>query len=284
MSLNPTLRRPVLKRTWTWPPATSTSVDGICPTLLHFSSVCSATASTAVLHTQGEDNLENPGDHFLSPMYQSEDWADTSDDDGDDDGDDFEWDAGITDFALFDNDRREVEEGNGRLPPMWRKFMTSQECALQRSMERCRQEFDLDQLRPPLPCPDLTPDSSPNLADDLETEASDSRPKSEPTVPNYLTIIVAPPDDDESSIESDEDMPLSFFVKQVHRRLRLRSKISRPGLQHNRTLSGKLHVWQRPSLYAVGEEPEAEQRAERSGVASNAKKRDVGGDKSGMLS
>lgn len=253
------LRRPVLKRTWTWPPTTSMPADGISEPPLQSSYVSAATESKAVSHTHFEDELENPEDHFLSPLYQYEDWADASDDDGDDTG----WDAGITDFALFDGDRRGIEDGNGQLPAMWRKFMMSQESALQRSVERCGQDVGLNNLRPPLPCPELTPDTSPSLVDDLETESFDGHPMSGTRAPSYLTVIITPPDEDESSIESDEDMPLSFFVKQARGRLRHRSKVQRPGLQHNRTLSGKLHVWQRPSLYPVGEDPEAEQRAER---------------------
>ena len=86
-----------------------------------------------------EDQLDqHPEEHFLSPvsMYEYDDWASDSDDDDDDD---VEWDAGITDFALFDRDRRRARDEGQALPEKWETFYESQASALGRAVERSRQ-------------------------------------------------------------------------------------------------------------------------------------------------
>ena len=215
------------------------------------------------------DLNDNPSSHFLSPMYDYEDRA--SDSDG---GEDFEWDAGITDFSLFDDDRLQAEERNEALPSRWEHFMSSQTDALQRTKQRSQ---SLDTTRPPLPMsvdeelemPGLTPDGSPNLGDDLEEEESDSPNSSSlpmpiPT-PKYLTIEVSPSSPTDRSISEDEDLPLSFFYRRPKQSpQQAKKKLHRPGLSHRRTLSGKLHAWRSPSwhIHSVHEDVEAEMEAE----------------------
>lgn len=59
-----------------------------------------ATEERSSSHDAFLHDLDNhPDQHFLTPieMYDAEDWASDSEDE-----EDIEWDAGITDFALFD--------------------------------------------------------------------------------------------------------------------------------------------------------------------------------------
>ncbi|KAF2764226.1 hypothetical protein EJ03DRAFT_355964 [Teratosphaeria nubilosa] len=213
------------------------------------------------------DDLEDhPEDYYLSPVMGYDDWAD----DSDDEGEEVEWNAGITDFALFDSDRRRAQEEHDSLPSKWDDFMTSQESAFRRSERRIRSYSMPDTTKPPLPVevedvPDLTPDHSPSLRDDMDVDSFHGPSAPRPVVPSYLTITVSPPEGDQgSSSESDENLPLSFFIKRSAQRKQERRKLERPGLQYSRTLSGKVHVWRRPSwyLYPVGEDAEAERRAE----------------------
>lgn len=203
-----------------------------------------------------ENELEDhPEDHFLSPMYEYENW-----DSDDDDGEDVEWNAGITDFALFDTDRRRAQEEHEQLPSRWEGFLSTQQSALQRAMERTRAASAPDTTRPPLPfndVPGLTPDGSPNLCDDQDVESCHGRAKSMPPVPSYLTVTLTPPPEEERMIDDDDDLPLSFYAKHAKERKQTRRKLERPGLRHTRTMSGKVHVWRRPSwhIYTVGEEP-----------------------------
>jgi hypothetical protein len=73
-------------------------------------------------------------------------------------------------------------------------------------------------------------------------------------------------DDDFFDSEDDEeaDLPVALLIERARERRRLARCSERPGLRFNRTLSGKLHVWRRPSwqMYTVGEDVEAEKRAE----------------------
>ena len=212
-----------------------------------------------------EEDLEsNPEYHFLSPiqMYEYEDWAEESDSDAEE----VEWDAGITDFALFDDDRRRAQESNRPLPSKWTGMLAQQTSALQRAVARRRSDSDPHPLNRSQPTsddemPNLTPDVSPDLRDDLDVESYHGQTTSRPSVPNYLTITITPPEDDESA---DDDLPLSFYMarKQAHSPNR---KIERPGLRHSRTMSGRVHTWTRPSMFTVGEDFEAEERAERGG-------------------
>jgi hypothetical protein len=264
----PTSSRPELQRTSTWPPTIRVVTDG--PNA-HKPPVGTQSAASKAKPTPSyfEDDVEDhPEDHFLSPMYEYDDWAD----DSDDDGEEIEWDAGITDFALFDSDRRRAQEEHDSLPSKWKGFRSEQQAALERAVHRSRAQSAPETTRPPLPMdavPGLTPDSSPNLKDDLDVESFHGQSSARPVVPSYLTITVTPPDDDddadvEDSIESDEDLPLSFYINRANRRRQERRKLERPGLRSSRTLSGKVHVWQRPDwhIYKIGEDPDAERKAE----------------------
>jgi hypothetical protein len=211
-----------------------------------------------------EADLENnPEYHFLSPiqMYEYEDWAD----DSDEEGEEVEWDAGITDFALFDDDRRRAQESNQALPSKWNGMLVQQASALQRAVRRNRADSDPYPLRKASPgsddgVPSLTPDVSPDLRDDLDVESYHGQTVARPSVPNYLTIVVTPPTDNE--VEEDDDDALPFFVsgEQDHSPTR---KLQRPGLKHSRTMSGHIHTWTRPSMDTVGEDSEGEEQAER---------------------
>lgn len=251
-----------------------------------------ASLPTKPVYDPYEDELnKHPEDHFLSPvqMYEYEDWAE----DSDDDAEEVEWDAGITDFALFDNDRRRAQEQHEQVPGRWNGLIASQASALQRAVERNRAGSEprrrawtplLEEL------PQLTPDSSPDLRGDFDIHAhcgprqpqqkqksaTDSR-----NMQNFPSFKITPPsedtfdsdeydsdydyDDDES--EDDSDLPVSWLVERSRareQRRRAQRKLERPGLRSSRTLSGKVHVWRRPShhIYSVGEDVEAEKKAE----------------------
>ena len=80
-----------------------------------------------------EEDLEsNPENHFLSTvqMYEYDDWAD----DSDSDAEEVEWDAGITDFALFDDERRRAKESNKPLPSKWSGMLSQHTAALERAV------------------------------------------------------------------------------------------------------------------------------------------------------
>lgn len=210
-----------------------------------------------------EDLEKNPEHHFLSPiqMYEYEDWAE----DSDSDAEEVEWDAGITDFALFDDDRRRAQESNRPLPSKWTGMLAQQTSALQRAVERRRRNSDPQPLNHSQPysdeeMPSLTPDISPDLRDDLDVESYHGQAASRPSVPNYLTVTITPPAEE----NGDGDLQLSFYDarKQAHSPSR---KMERPGLRHSRTMSGRAHTWTRPNMFTVGEDSEGEERAERGG-------------------
>ena len=260
--------RPESERRVTWPPAVHASVTSGSL----FDKGGSATPSI-VDHGDSpydlfEADLENnPEYHFLSPiqMYEYEDWAE----DSDSDAEEVEWDAGITDFALFDDDRRRAQESNRPLPSKWTGMLAQQSSALQRAVERRRRDSDPQPLNrsqdtPEDEVPSLTPDVSPDLRDDLDVESFHGQAVARPTVPNYLTITVTPPDDE----VGDEDVPLSFYVARKHASSPNR-KLQRPGLRHSRTMSGRAHTWMRPSMFTVGEDSEGEEKAERCGEGSD---------------
>ncbi|KJX98160.1 hypothetical protein TI39_contig429g00027 [Zymoseptoria brevis] len=239
-----------------------------------------------------EDDLnKHPEDHFLSPvaMYEYEDWADSSDN-GDDE--EVEWDAGITDFALFDSDRRAAEAHQEDVPNRWNSLLKSQELALQRAVQRNRSNSD-PKLRTWTPLlsdmPQLTPDNSPDPRDDRfgMSTVFGSKPPQMAGRPSYLSsnpvrstrsfsIDAADSDLDDdydatdeddfydSEDEDEADLPVSVLIERARERRRQARCSERPGLKFNRTLSGKLHVWRRPSwnMYTVGEDVEAERRAE----------------------
>ncbi|EMC93795.1 hypothetical protein BAUCODRAFT_26061 [Baudoinia panamericana UAMH 10762] len=265
----PTPPRPSLGRTLSWPPTPRLITYGPAVSQVHTSGTQCATPRAQPKNGPEEadgDFDEHPEEHFLSPMYEYEDWASDSDEGGDDD---FEWDAGITDFALFHTDRRHAQESNERLDGRWNEFMSRQQSALQRAVERSRCASQIDTTKPPIPVeevPGLTPDSSPELHDDLEIESYHGQGTPRPTVPGYLTVIVTPQSPEDRTIHSNEDLPC--FLELSVQRKHARRKLERPGLRHARTLSGKAHSWRRPSweIHTLGEEPETERSAEQGAI------------------
>ncbi|KAK5112751.1 hypothetical protein LTR62_003849 [Meristemomyces frigidus] len=204
------------------------------------------------------DLEDHPENHFLSPLARFDDWHPDSDDDEDDD-DEIDWDAGITDFALYSDDRQQAEESNEQVDEKWDAFLKRQELALRRSVERSHSK---PATRSPLPVgmPALTPDSSPDLRDDLDVESFRG--------PAYHTLTIVPPSPHLLPFNGHQDLPLSFPSLSAHYATRSSfRRIERPGLKHTRTMSGKAHSWRRPGwgIYPLGEEPEAEQRAEEEG-------------------
>ena len=253
--------RPELERSQTYPPTVKRDAESESGTM---------SAQTKPAYNSFEDELEsNPDLHFLSPIqpYEYFDWADDSDDD---DGEEVvEWDAGITDFALFDNDKRQAEQHGERLPDKWQGVVASQASALERSIHRRQTESDLPDLARTASAesmPGLTPDSSPNLRDDLDVETFEDHSAQPSKGQTYLTVVITPDDAEENAFEEDEGLPLSFYVDsgKQQRIASGKRKLQRPGLRHSRTLSGKAHVWRRPSwhIYPVGEDVEAEEAAE----------------------
>lgn len=259
--------RSVPERSLTWPPQEAKEYKGMQG---HPSTTPQIKITPDTVEDDFEDALErHPEDHFLSPiqMYEYEDFWD---DDSDDDGEEVEWDAGITDFALFDNDRRRAQETNEPLPNKWSHMLSEQESALQRAVKRNRAESDPEPVNRPFlaaedDVPSLTPDTSPNLRDDLDVESFYGQNSPRPSVPHYLTVTITPPEnDDDRMINEEDDLPLSFYVSRNHMGSQTSRKLQRPGLRHSRTMSGRSHSWQRPgfNIYTVGEDPEAERTAE----------------------
>lgn len=220
-----------------------------------------------------EDLNDNPDYHFLSPikMYEydsdSDDW----------DGEEVEWDAGITDFALFDNDRRRAQETGEELSSKWDGMLQQQSSALQRSMTRNRaNSFPMpatlrrDERAVEEEMPSLTPDTSPELRDDLDPDSFRTQTISRTDGPHFLTITVTPPSDDEdeqgerkgsTGAPAQEFFP-SFLASTKPTRSP-NGKLERPGLRHSRTMSGHIHTWRRPGMQTVGENSEGEERAEQ---------------------
>ena len=254
--------RPEPERSLTWPPALHVATDQASN--IHKGDLTPLSPVPYSDNTYGffeQDLNDNPEYHFLSPiqMYEYEDWAE----DSDSDAEEVEWDAGITDFALFDDDRRRAQENNRPLPSKWNGMLAQQTSALQRAVARNRADSDPYPLSATQPSsddevPNLTPDVSPDLRDDLDVESYHGQSVSRPSVPNYLTITVTPPEGDD---DDDEDLPLSYYAARKQHRPPNR-KLDRPGLRHSRTMSGRAHTWTRPSMLTVGEDSEAEERAE----------------------
>lgn len=226
-------------------------------------------------------------------MYES--W----DDSDDDDDDDYQFDAGITDFALFNDDYKRAKEEDTPLSAKWNDLIADQTDAYNRAIARTRAEL-VDRPTSPFDSgsnsaqhdavPSLTPDTSPRLVDDLDFDSAEES-TSTLSLP-YRTKIVTPedlpnrpasapidiprsrfnlPSLSESAVE-DEDFadpaaPAFLLYRHSQRADRRRNTARpappsmRPGMSAgNRTLSGKLHVWKRPSwdLYSVFEEREEE--------------------------
>ncbi|KXT11456.1 hypothetical protein AC579_3304 [Pseudocercospora musae] len=271
-------------RSLTWPPTTvrlASSQDKA-----HISQSAPAAIMPRIqkkpYHDTFEDEINrDPAAHFLSPvpMYEYDDWADESDDDAEE----VEWDAGITDFSLFQDERRRAQQRHEQIPPRWDSLLSSQKHALQRAVQRNRADSDptLGRNWAPLieDVPQLTPDNSPNLRDDFEIEAYCGQNVRRPSIPNYLRLDVTPPeeetddeddddDDDEITDSDDDELPVAFLVERARERRRQARKMERPGMRFNRTMSGRTHVWRRPSwhIYDVGEDTEAERKAELANV------------------
>lgn len=252
MSSDTISNRPELARSATWP-----ATDEDKATILK---------QTPADNDLFKDDLEqHPENHFLSPVHNYEYYESWDSDDDDDDcaDDDMEWNAGITDFALFDSDRKRAQESGEPLDAKWDNLLSSQAQALQRSIKRTREsEADMPEL------PGLTPDTSPSLRDNAEFEPHErvSMP-----VPNYLTIEVTPPQEsgfEEPLIGPEDELPHSFYFARKKGLAKGSGRVKRPGLKHSRTLSGRVHVWRRPErgLFDVGEDPNAEEEAEKLGM------------------
>lgn len=218
-----------------------------------------------------EELNKAPEDHFLSPiqMHEYEDWD--SDSDG---GEEVEWDAGITDFALFNSDRHRAQERHENvLPDRWDQLLANQASALQRAAQRNRADSDpsLDEL------PQLTPDNSPSMRDgfDLDRHFATFGHKPQAPKPNFLEFrptrttkhdVDDASDDSDFDSEDDEDadLPLSLIIQRAKERQRAARAFERPGLRFSRTLSGKQHVWRRPSheIHTLNEDVAAERKAE----------------------
>lgn len=230
-----------------------------------------------------EDMDRDPQAHFLSPVQMYETW-----DDSDDEEDDrIQWDAGIMDFAAFTEDQKRAKDGNQPLSSKWDDLLSNQAAAYKRSVQRTNDgssepEF-LSRTSSGDSLPDLTPDTSPRLNDDLEYEDDD-----EPIIHTepYRTVIVTPDSasstygelkprlDNIEENEEDEDPPLSFYVQRNKLRRRQSmaprpKKLVRPGLRGTRTLSGQWHVWRRPSwdIHPVLEDASGEAWAEKGGAS-----------------
>jgi hypothetical protein len=245
-----------------------------------------------------EDLDNNPHSHFLSPVHMYESW----DDSDDDDDDDCQFDAGITDFALFSDDYNRAKEQDIPLSSKWNDLIADQAEAYDRAVARTRAEladrpispFDSDSTSAQHDAvPSLTPDTSPRLADDLEFDSADESTTGIASISlPYRTKIVTPADLpdrpasapidiprsrfslgtlSESAVEDEEfaDPAAPAFLLYRHSQRPDRRRNSarparppmRPGMSAgNRTLSGKLHVWRRPSwdLHVVYEEREEE--------------------------
>jgi len=245
-----------------------------------------------------EDLDNNPHSHFLSPVHMYESWDD-SDDDSDDGS--FEFDAGITDFALFNDDFKRAKEQNVPLSNKWSDFVEDQAQCLDRAVARSRAELvdrpsgpfysgsSLSQPRDAVPS--LTPDTSPRLADDLDYDSAESssdrsyrtkivtpastQPASSPiNIPgrsqsNLSTLTESAIDDNEFE---DTSAPAFLLYRHSQRAGKGRQLAKpqpppmRPGLSAgSRTLSGKLHVWRRPSCDLFSVEEEADEEAKQAG-------------------
>ena len=236
------------------------------------------------LATRFEEDLDNnPHSHFLSPVHMYESW----DDSDDDDDDDCQFDAGITDFALFNDDYKRAKEEDTPLSAKWNDLIADQTDAYNRALARTRAEL-VDRPTSPFDSssnsaqhdavPSLTPDTSPRLVDDLDFDSGAEESTSTLSLP-YRTKIVTPEDLpnrpasapidiprsrfnlpalSESAVE-DEDFadpaaPAFLLYRHSQRADRRRNTARpappsmRPGMSAgNRTLPGKLHVWKRPS-------------------------------------
>ncbi|KAK5170566.1 uncharacterized protein LTR77_005154 [Saxophila tyrrhenica] len=228
----------------------------------------SATAPpTKLFTTSFEEDLENnPGNYFLSPLEMYEDW-----DDSDSDGEEVEWNAGIMDFALFDEDRRKAQKNEQSLPSKWSGMLANQADALKRSVQRSRneRESELAKTSPHTSdkeVPGLTPDASPDLRDDLDVDSFHGQTALHPKIPHYLTLTVTPPGEAKGKATEERDGLLLPMYENAQQRPRIQGdrKLQRPGMRHTRTMSGRSHSWRRPGreMYSVREEAEAEEKAE----------------------
>lgn len=220
-----------------------------------------------------DDFDEYPDRIFSSPvkMYEYDDWAS----DSDEDDEQAEWDAGITDFALFDYDRREAHEKNEPVPVKWSGVMQNQASALQRSVQRyhadsCSKQNDSLRINSE-DVPGLTPDQSPDLRNDLDVESYDGHARPMASMPMYFTEERSP-----RTERGDGDhayqKPMKFLTPITRQRAQSSSpsirRQQRPGLSHSRTMSGHIHSWRKPDrkMYTVGEEPQAESEEDESAI------------------
>ncbi|KAK1067328.1 hypothetical protein LTR74_006532 [Friedmanniomyces endolithicus] len=258
--------RPQLSRTPTWPPSTlrlATELPLPSNSRAKSSSTTTTTPKPNPDQYLDEDVETHPDAHFLSPLYEYEDWA--SDSDADDS--DTEWNAGITDFALFQSDAQLANQTSSSVDPKWAHVVSEQQSARQRAMARVCASPDF--TKPPLPfeeLPGLTPDSSPSLRDDLDVETHGAAREH-----SYLTTLLVPPSLKERTVGPGDALPLSLDCSlhadydddDVEKGLWMpvvQRRMQRPGLRGARTLSGRRHSWRRPGwgMFVIGEEGEGE--------------------------
>lgn len=217
-----------------------------------------------------DDLSEHPERHFLSPMNADDYWD--SDPDSDFDDSDGEWNAGITDFALFSADRQRSVVTGQPLGAEWKSFMEGQGEAFARYVERVRLDEEQDEG-----VPGLTPDASPDMRDDLEDDEGEGAAIEGEgqekliipwiQVPDYLTVEIKPSHSttgpNATLIGPNDDLPLFLGISRKY--AALKRKVERPGLRHGRTLSGKRHVWRKPGgdMFTVGEDVIGEEEAEK---------------------
>lgn len=223
-----------------------------------------------------------------NPYHEYDEDDSDSDSDSDlDDDDNARWSTGITDYAQFTADRRAAADRHEGIPPRWDGLLERQRDAMKRAEARSQSSSTIDKL-PSSPSteagndvngsagedelPFLTPDGSPRIPsgfDNLSLNFISTHEPSHHTVEVQVDHVPDLLDSDAEDIdastysedfedeedEDDDEIPVAVLIERARRR---RLSLSRPGLTSTRTLSGKVHVWRRPSgqIYTVGEEDE----------------------------
>ncbi|OQN96391.1 hypothetical protein B0A48_17643 [Cryoendolithus antarcticus] len=257
-------------------PSTSITSADLIPASMPLPHTPRILATSAPAFEDADEIDLDPQSHFLSPMASYEHWSD--DDEDDDDVPD--WDAGIIDFGLLYEDHKKADVP---LPSKWNGLLADQAQLYQQTVQRTSTAVEPEFLArngSGDSLPGLTPDASPQVNDDMDYD-SDGDGLVMPTrrnVPVFNLIITPPAEDLEAALaeaaagnETDEEdyLPLSFFVKrsQAQRKAAaqhatatssapaVQPRMVRPGLKHDRTLSGKRHSWVKPSrgLYSIRE-------------------------------
>jgi hypothetical protein len=245
-----------------------------------------------------EDLDNNPHSHFLSPVHMYESWDDSDDDDDDDchfDAGITDFALFRDDYnRAKEQDIPLSSKWNDLIADQAEAYDRAVARTRAELADRPISPFDSDSTSAQHDAvPSLTPDTSPRLADDLEFDSADESTTGIASISlPYRTKIVTPADLpdrpasapidiprsrfnlgtlSESAVEDEEfaDPAAPAFLLYRHSQRPDRRRNSarpapppmRPGMSAgNRTLSGKLHVWRRPSwdLHVVYEEREEE--------------------------